>query len=166
VLPTIRGRAAWIFAQPDFDIDNIVGVENIKLRDIEEMKKVCMAGYDPDFAKLVMAGDVLLGGENFGYGHPHYVAFKALRALGIKAVFAESFNPGFYRGEVSNGWPLIEVPGILETAKRWDTIVLDWDREEVTVSGSGVLKCSVIPRRTREIVACGGLVQYIRDKRV
>lgn len=166
MLNRIRGRAAWIFEENNFDIDNIVGVENIKLSDIEQMKKVCMRSYDPDFAGSVREGDVLLAAGNFGYGHPHYVAFKALRALGIRAVFAESFNPGFYRGEVSSGLALIEVPGILAHAGRWDTVELDWDREEVTVNGSDVLRCSKIPQRTKDIVACGGLVNYIREKRL
>ncbi len=166
MLTEINGRVAWVFEQPNYDIDNIVGVENIKLKDIEQMKKVCMTSYDPDFAKVIQIGDVLLGAENFGYGHPHYVAFKALRALGIKAVFAESFNPSFYKGEISNGWALIEVPGILSHAKRWDTVKLDWDKEEVTVNGVTVLKCNPIPQRTKDIVECGGLVSYIREKRL
>lgn len=133
MLPKIKGRAAWVFKETNYDIDNIVGVANITLTDIEQMKKVCMTDYDPDFAAAVQDGDVLVGGENFGYGHPHYVAFKALRALGIRTVFAESFNPSFYKGEVSNGVALVEVPGILKAVKRWDTIELDWDKNEVIV---------------------------------
>ena len=89
MLPKIKGRAAWVFKETNYDIDNIVGVANITLTDIEQMKKVCMTDYDPDFAAAVQDGDVLVGGENFGYGHPHYVAFKALRALGIRTVFLQ-----------------------------------------------------------------------------
>ena len=166
MLAKIKGRVAWKFEEPNYDIDNIVGVANIKLSDIEEMKKVCMADYDPDFAKTVQQGDVLVGAENFGYGHPHYVAFKAMRALGVKAVFAESFNPSFYKGEVANGMALIEVPGILAAVQRWDTIDLDWEAEQVTVNGSTVLKCNPIPQRTKDIFECGSLIGYIREKRL
>ena len=66
MLPKIKGRAAWVFKETNYDIDNIVGVANITLTDIEQMKKVCMTDYDPDFAAAVQDGDVLVGGENFG----------------------------------------------------------------------------------------------------
>ena len=166
MLPKIKGRAAWVFKETNYDIDNIVGVANINLTDIEQMKKVCMTDYAPAFAAAVQDGDVLVGGENFGYGHPHYVAFKALRALGIRTVFAESFNPSFYKGEVSNGVALVEVPGILKAVKRWDTIELDWDKNEVTINGETTLPCIPIPQRTKDIVECGNLINYIREKRL
>ena len=39
MLAKIKGRVAWKFEEPNYDIDNIVGVANIKLSDIEQMKK-------------------------------------------------------------------------------------------------------------------------------
>lgn len=166
MLPEIKGRVAWVFSEPNYDIDNIVGVANITLTDIEQMKKVCMSDYDPEFQSVVQDGDVLVGGENFGYGHPHYVAFKALRALGIRTVFAESFNPSFYKGEVSNGVALIEVPGILKAVNRWDTVALDWEKNEVSINDDVKLTCVPIPQRTKDIVECGSLINYIREKRL
>ena len=166
MLPVINGRVSWIFKEPNFDIDNIIGVQNITLTDIEQMKKVCMTEYDPEYANVVKDGDVLVGGENFGYGHPHYVAFKALRALGVRTVIVESFNPSFYKGEVSNGMLLIEAPGILDAVERWDNVTLDWDKNEITVNGTKVVKCIPIPQRTKDIVECGSLINYIREKRL
>ncbi len=166
MLEKIKGRVAWKFEESNYDIDNIVGVANIKLSDIEQMKKVCMAAYTSDFAKEVQPGDVLVGAENFGYGHPHYVAFKAMRALGINAVFAESFNPSFYKGEVANGMALIEVPGILTAVARWDVIELNWQDEQVVINGEKILKCNRIPQRTKDIFECGSLIEYIKTKRL
>lgn len=166
MLPEVNGRVSYIFSEKNYDIDNIIGVQNIKLSDIEEMKKVCMQDYDPDFANVVQDGDVLVGGENFGYGHPHYVAFKALRALGVRTVFAESFNPSFYKGEVANGMALIEVPGITEKVKRWDRISLDWKANEVIINDTDRLACNTIPQRTKDIVECGSLLGYIKEKRL
>lgn len=37
MLPKIKGRAAWVFKETNYDIDNIVGVANITLTDIEQM---------------------------------------------------------------------------------------------------------------------------------
>jgi len=87
-LVNLRGRVAWIFAEDDFDIDLIVGVRNIKITDVSELAALAMADYLPDFASTVQKGDVLIGGRNFGYGHPHYPAMRAMRHLGISCVIA------------------------------------------------------------------------------
>lgn len=60
---------------------------------------------------------------------------------------------------------LVEVPGILKAVKRWDTIELDWDKNEVTINGETTLPCIPIPQRTKDIVECGSLINYIREKR-
>src|SRR5699024_2481331 len=98
----------------------------------------CMKDYDPNFKNNVKEGDVIIGGVNFGYGHPHYPSGRALRALGVKAIVAESFAPGFYRGESTNGFPLIECPGILKVAERWDKIRFDWESEILSFSEKNV----------------------------
>ncbi|MCM3670951.1 3-isopropylmalate dehydratase [Mesobacillus maritimus] len=163
MLPTINGRAAWVFTESNFDIDLIVGVDNIKIKDVEQLKEVCMKDYDPDFTNLVREGDVLVGGENFGYGHPHYPSFIALRALGIKAVIAESFSPGFYRGESNNGFPLIECPEITKHVNRWDTIALDWQKETITIiDQKKTLPCSPIPKKTKDLIEYGGVMGFLR----
>ena len=87
-LMPIKGRVAWIFTEENFDVDQIVGVKNIKITDIGELSKLAMQSYDPAFATDVKAGDVVVGAGNFGYGHPHYPPLRALRHLGISAVIA------------------------------------------------------------------------------
>lgn len=155
---------AWIFKEPDYDIDLIVGVDYIKVKDLDVLKSVCMKNYDEDFMTNVRQGDVLIGGENFGYGHPHYPAFNALRALGITAVIAESFSPGFYRGESTNGFPLIECPGILESVARWDEVRFDWEREEVIFPQKGIAKkCLPITKKSRKLIECGGIIGYLKN---
>lgn len=51
MLPIICGRAAWVFQEPNFDIDLIVGVDHMKTQDIEVLMSVCMTDYDPKFPK-------------------------------------------------------------------------------------------------------------------
>ena len=109
-LTPIAGRVAWVFTEENFDVDQIVGVKNIKITDVAELAKIAMHAYDPAFAADVRPGDVVVGAGNFGYGHPHYPPLRALRHLGISAVIAESFSPGFWRGEISMGMPLIACP--------------------------------------------------------
>ena len=37
-LPNFRGRVAWVFDEPDYDIDLIIGVSNIKITDVKEVE--------------------------------------------------------------------------------------------------------------------------------
>ncbi len=92
-LANLRGRVAFIFDEIDFDVDQIVGVKNIKITDIDELAAAAMQSYDPDFRSQVRPGDILVGNVNFGYGHPHYPPMRAMRHLGIAGVIAESFSP-------------------------------------------------------------------------
>ena len=89
-LRNLRGRVCWVFDEDDFDIDLIIGVRNIKITDLDELVKVAMADRAPGFAATVQRGDLLVGGRNFGYGHPHYPAMRAMRHLGVAGVIAES----------------------------------------------------------------------------
>lgn len=95
----ITGKVAWIFGD-DFDIDLVVGVSNIKSYDPDHLRSVCMTAYDPGFVDRVNQGDIIVGGRNFGYGHPHYPPMIALRNAGIAAIVAESFSPEIGRAHV------------------------------------------------------------------
>lgn len=164
-LPNLQGRAAWIFQEDDYDIDLIVGIKNIKITDIHELAAVTMTSYDPDFAKSVKRGDLLVGGHNFGYGHPHYPAMRAMRHMGVAGVIAESFSPGFFRGEISMGFPLITCPGIREFTSRWDELKVDWESLTVTNLAKGKSlpfeKLSSVERGTLE---AGGFIPYLKAR--
>ncbi len=163
-LENLSGRVAWIFTEEDFDVDQIVGVKNIKVTDIDELSSLAMKDYDPDFTRLVQPGDVLVGGVNFGYGHPHYPPMRAMRHLGIRAVIAESFSPGFWRGEISMGFPLVACPGILAAAQRWDQLTLDWDAGAVLFSDGRSLPFSPLSLADRSMLEFGGLTGYLKHR--
>lgn len=152
----LRGRVAWIFGD-DFDVDLVIGVANIKSYDHVHLRSVCMTAFDPDFVNAVRPGDVIVGGRNFGYGHPHYPAMIALRNAGIAAVVAESFAPGYWRGEIYQGMPLITVPGIAEAVRRWDELEVDWRAARVTVPRTGLsLQGNPISARAIQTIEAGG----------
>ena len=121
-LPNLKGRVAFIFEERDFDVDQIIGVKNIKIQDVDELAALAMQSYDPEFQSKVRKGDVVVGADNFGYGHPHYPPMRAMRHLGIAGVIAESFSPGYWRGEISMGFPQVSCPGILGFVERWDEL--------------------------------------------
>jgi 3-isopropylmalate/(R)-2-methylmalate dehydratase small subunit len=121
-----EGSAIWIF--PDhFDVDLIIGVQNVRENDIDKLVPICMNTFEQDFVSKVKPGDIFVGGRNFGYGHAHPQAMAAVRKTGINIVLAESFAPGFFRGELGNGMMLLQVPGIANGAKRFDRLRVEFN---------------------------------------
>ena len=163
-LQNLQGRVAYIFEEDDFDVDQIVGVKNIKIQDLDELAALAMQSYDPDFASLVRPGDVIVGGDNFGYGHPHYPPMKALRHLGIAGVIAESFSPGYWRGEISMGFPQCSCPGIRDLVARWDRIEVDWDACVVRNLTQGrEIAFEPLALADRKMLESGGLIPYLQQ---
>src|SRR5258708_30635277 len=58
--------------------------------------KACFIEARPDFASSVQAGDVIVGGRNFGCGSSREHAPMAIKAAGIEAVWARNFAPIFF----------------------------------------------------------------------
>ncbi|MCC6007419.1 MAG: hypothetical protein JJU40_07060 [Rhodobacteraceae bacterium] len=164
-LENLRGRVAWIFDEPDFDVDAIVGVSNIKLKDPAALAAVAMQDYEPDFAEKVRPGDLLVGGRNFGYGHPHYPPMIAMRHLGLAGVIAESFSPGYWRGEIAMGFPQAACPGILEFVQRWDELELDWTSATLrNLTRGTTLPVEPLSEGDRMMLEHGGLIGYLHAR--
>jgi len=164
-LTEITGRVAYVFAEDNFDVDQIVGVKNIKLQDVEALSQLAMERFDARFRAEVRRGDVIVGGQNFGYGHPHFPAMRAMRHLGIAAVISESFFPIYWRGEISMGFPQVACPGILGAVQRWDVVRIDWHRHRVRVERTGAeLAFAPYSRAELEILEAGGFKEYLRRR--
>lgn len=164
-LANLRGRVAWVFDEDDYDVDLIIGVRNIKITDVKELAGLAMADRDPGFSTTVRPGDLLVSGRNFGYGHPHYPAMRAMRHLGIAGVVAESFSPGFFRGEISMGFPLVTCPGILAQVQRGDEIEVDWALGSVRHLPSGnCLPLQPLNPAERQTLEAGGLIPYLKQR--
>lgn len=162
-LPAMHGRVAWVF-EDDFDIDQIIGVANLKVHDVEALADLAMARFDPDFRNTVQPGDMLVAGRNFGYGHPHAGAMRAMRHLGIKAVIAESFFSSYWIGEIGYGFVQVVCPGISSVAEKGDGISLDFSGGFVELASTGQ-KLAIEPHSPREIeiLRAGGLRRLLAE---
>ncbi|TNF64914.1 MAG: 3-isopropylmalate dehydratase [Rhodobacteraceae bacterium] len=164
-LENLRGRVAWIFEDEDFDVDQIVGVKNIKIKDPAELGRLCLAAEEPDFARKVQPGDLLVGNHNFGYGHPHYPPMIGMRHLGVAGVVAESFAPGYWRGEIAMGFPQVVCPGILGAVSRWDEIEVDWAAGRLRNLTTGTeLPIEPLSEGDRQMLEAGGIVGYLHAR--
>jgi 3-isopropylmalate/(R)-2-methylmalate dehydratase small subunit len=161
----IQGRIIWKFEEDNFDIDRIIGVQNIRETNMENLAQVCMTEYDKDFIQKVKPGDWIVGGKNFGYGHPHKPPMLILRHLGVVGVIAESFSPGFYRGQIADGVPLLKCEDIVNKVDRFDSILIHWN--EFTIYNKNTQKTlhyEPLPVTDRKIIEMGGHVNYLKER--
>src|SRR5690242_6125192 len=111
----LQGRL--VFMPPDnVNTDAIYGKDYTYRDDMtpEMMARVVMENYDPQFAARTHAGDVIVGGFNFGTGSSREQAVTCLKAKGIPLVIAASFSQTYLRNAYNNGFLCIEVPELVK----------------------------------------------------
>lgn len=164
-LKNFEARTAWVF-EDDFDTDQIIGVANLKVQDDDELARLAMTRFDPDFRTAVKPGDVLVAGMNFGYGHPHAVGMRAMRRLGIHAVVAESFFPSYWLNEIGAGFLQIVCPGISSSVERWDRLSVNFASGFITVERTGErLAIDQYSERDVDVLLAGGLINLLMSER-
>ena len=82
-----------------------------------------MLNYDPRFQELARAGDILVGGYNFGSGSSREQAATALKFRGLKMVIAGSYSQTYKRNAFNNGYIVIECPQLLEELRIFKIII-------------------------------------------
>jgi homoaconitate hydratase len=83
----------------------------------EQQAEVAMENYDPSFKKISQAGDILVGGFNFGTGSSREQAATCLKYSKIQLVIAGSFSETYKRNALNNGFLVIEAPDIVKDLK-------------------------------------------------
>ncbi|TFG53157.1 MAG: homoaconitase [Gemmatimonadales bacterium] len=114
----LSGRLVFV-PQDNLNTDGIYGKDYTYREDMtaEQMAEVVMENYDPAFAGRTAAGDVLVGGWNFGTGSSREQAATALQAKGIALVIAGSFSQTYLRNAYNNGFVCIECPELAKQLK-------------------------------------------------
>ena len=107
----VRGRLVFLAAD-NINTDAIYGKDYTYRDDMtpEMMAKVIMDNYDPQLGGRTRAGDVFVGGYNFGTGSSREQAATSLQAKGIPLVIAASFSQTYLRNAFNNGFLCIEAP--------------------------------------------------------
>ena len=110
----IKGRLVFV-TQDNLNTDAIYGKDHTYRDDMtpEMMAGVVMENYDPQFSARAQAGDVLVGGFNFGTGSSREQAVTCLKAKNIPLIIAASFSQTYLRNAYNNGFLCIEVPALV-----------------------------------------------------
>jgi len=159
----IRGKA-WNYGD-DVNTDFILPGIYLELTDPEEMGRHAMEGIDPEFAGKVRPGDVVIGGRNFGLGSSREHAPIALKHSGVAAVIAEGYARIFYRNATNLGLPALECPNVSKEISTGDTVEVALDKGTIVVNGTKTLSFVPVPEFMMEILAAGGLREYIKKNK-
>ncbi len=157
----IRGRARKF--GNNIDTDAIIPATYANLTDPAELGRHCMEHIDPGFARRVSAGDIIVGGSNFGCGSSREIAPWAIKGAGISCVVARSFARIFFRNAINIALPLLESPEAAEGTEEGDSLEIDLLKGEIrNLSRGKTFQAAPYPDFIRELVAAGGLVEYAR----
>ena len=75
----------------NIDTDVIIPARYLNTANHQELAAHCMEDIDKNFVQRVQAGDIMVGGFNFGCGSSREHAPIAIKASGIACVIAKSF---------------------------------------------------------------------------
>jgi 3-isopropylmalate/(R)-2-methylmalate dehydratase small subunit len=152
-----KGRC-WKFGD-NVPTDQIVRAERVLLT-IDEMKKYVLENYNPNFAKEVQSGDILVAGIHFGQSSGRAVAPKAIKATGVGIVIVEYAARLFYRNAFEVGLPLLECPGITDIVSEGDIVEASIKTGEVkNLTNGKSLQAKPIAPFLMEMLQAGGLIQ-------
>jgi 3-isopropylmalate/(R)-2-methylmalate dehydratase small subunit len=159
----LRGRV-WKYGD-SVNTDVIFpGKYTYTLRTLEEIKPHALEDLDPDFARSVRAGDIIVAGRNWGCGSSREQAATCLVANGVAAVVAASFSRIFFRNAWNNGLPAVACPEAVAAIAAGDRIEVDLDACRVRCA-AGEFAFPPLSPALLEILDAGGLVAWALAKR-
>ncbi|MFH1328199.1 MAG: 3-isopropylmalate dehydratase small subunit [Candidatus Bathyarchaeota archaeon] len=158
----IEGKV-WKFGD-DINTDVIIpGKYKFKTLNMKDLAEHAMEGVDPNFSKKVNAGDLMVGGKNFGCGSSREHAPRVLKELGVGAVVAGSFARIFYRNAINVGLPVIESEDASKNVSEGDIISINVAEGSLkNLSNGKIFSFKRLPSFLLEILECGGLIAYFK----
>lgn len=155
-----EGRA-WKFGD-DVDTDVIIPARYLNTTDPAVLASHCLEPADPEFAKRVQPGDILVAGKNFGCGSSREHAPLAIKAAGVACVIAHSFARIFYRNAINIGLPIFESPEAALKIQAGDLVQVQADSGLITnLSRGETYLATPFPPFMQEIIRAGGLLNYV-----
>jgi 3-isopropylmalate/(R)-2-methylmalate dehydratase small subunit len=134
-----------------------------KLMEPIEMAKHAMEDIDPEFAKNVKPGDVIVAEKNFGCGSSREQAAACLKAAGVQAVIAKSFARIYFRNAINLGLAVLQCAEAADALKTGDEVEIDFAGGKI-ISGDRVFEFFPLPEFVLGIIEAGGLIEYTKKK--
>ena len=147
------------------DTDVIIAARYLNDPDERNLAAHCMEDIDPDFSSTVEAGDIIIGGANFGCGSSREHAPLAIKACGVKCVIAASFARIFYRNAINIGFPIMECPEAAAAIRPGDQVSVDFQTGKIVDETTGqVFQAAPFPEFIDGIIENGGLMNSLKAR--
>jgi homoaconitate hydratase len=176
---SVQGRLVLV-PHDNLNTDGIYGKDYTYREDMtpKKMAHVVMENYDPTFAARTQAGDVLVGGRNFGTGSSREQAATALQAKGIRLVVASSFSQTYLRNAYNNGFLCIECSELVSWAREQciaaveggeltvipgDEVAIDFVTSTATYAGRA-FRFPPLGSVPQSLVIAGGIEKQVRTR--
>ncbi|RLB29367.1 MAG: 3-isopropylmalate dehydratase small subunit [Deltaproteobacteria bacterium] len=162
----LEGKVVWKFGD-NVDTDLIIPARFLNVSDKDELARNCFADLKPDIRNTINPGDVIVAGKNFGCGSSREHAPLAIKSAGIAVIIAKSFARIFYRNAFNIGLPILESKEASLSTMEGNRVSVDLATGEIVILDTGQrFFARPVPDFMREILKAGGLVEYIKRKRL
>jgi 3-isopropylmalate/(R)-2-methylmalate dehydratase small subunit len=163
----LRGRV-WKFGDQVSGDDGIIDYSVVrdgfgKAFDEQVLREMCFRRLNPRFPAEVRPGDIVVGGVNFAH-HNHIEVSAAIKLSGISVVVVESSESGFIRRALSQGLPIVVMPGITRRVADGDHISVNPASGLIRLADRDTLQAKPFSERMVAIWQAGGLVENLRQE--
>ena len=147
----------------NIDTDVIIPARYLNTANHKELASHCMEDIDKEFVNKVQAGDIMVGGANFGCGSSREHAPIAIKESGISCVIAKTFARIFYRNAINIGLPILECPAASDGIEAGDEVVIDFDSGVIENKTKGeTYKAQPFPEFIKDIIRSNGLLPSLK----
>jgi len=127
----------------------------------EDQARHAMEDLDPEFAKNVQPGDIIVGGKNFGTGSSREQGVTCLKYAGIKAIIVKSVARIYFRNAIVHGIPLFQSKEAVDRIEPGERVTIDLDAGKLTCK-AGTFSLPPLSEGVKEIIRDGGLIPHLR----
>ncbi len=164
-MSTVLEGNAWVLGD-HINTDVIIPAKYLVTFEPEHLAPHCFEGVDPELARQIQDGDIVVAGKNFGCGSSREHAPIAMKGLGVSCIVARSFGQIFYRNAFNRGLPLLECDWPKNTVSMGDRLRVNLESGEIeNLTSNLTFQAAPIPDFMREIITAGGLIPHVLKSR-
>lgn len=162
----LKGRVAACLPA-NIDTDIIYPGRYLNITDREQTATHLFELAYPEMRARIQPGECLVAGRNFGCGSSREQAAAAMKYAGVAVVIAPSFARIFFRNSINLGLPLVVSQQAVEHVREGDQLELDLAGGVVrNRTRTETYIAAPLDPRAIELIEAGGLVPYLKRKRV
>lgn len=131
---------------------------------VPEQARYVFGANRPGWSDQVKAGDILIGGRNFGMGSSRPAA-RSLKTLGLACLIANSVNGLFFRNCINFAFPVMECPGIDEAFDEGEVADVNVESHTITnVTRNISIAAAPLPATLLELLKAGGIFPLLEKQ--